>query len=835
MTGIPADLRYTFRTLARSPLFTFAAVLSLALGIGANTAIFTLMDQLMLRLLPVKDPEQLVMIWSTGPHMGSNRGDRAQSYPMYQEYQKRAKFFSHVVARYLYDSSLSEGGQTERITTELVSGNYFQALGVRPALGRLFTPEQDDRVYNGHPVVVLGYDYWISRFGGKADVLGRKVLVNSYPMEVVGVSGPGFRGLDPVRSPQIRVPIQMKAQITPGWVDLGNHRSQWLQMFARLAPGETVASAKAKLQPLFQQELQYEVAQGQLKEASKYYIDLFLKRQVRVEPAGSGYSSLRNSFSTALLVLMGMVALVLLIACANVASLLIARALARQKELAVRLAIGASRGQLIRQMLAESLMLSLAGAVAGILLSIWTLRGLISFLPAGDTPLLLRAEPDLRILGFNLALGILTGLLFGIAPAFHATSIQQWSILKDVASAVSTTGGGVKLRKGLVAAQVALSFLLLAGAALFVQSLSNLKRADTGFDGISNLVTFQVDPALNGYKVERGRQFLRELLSNVRGLPGVQSAGLATVALLHGDEWDSSMSVEGHQNKDGEDIQAFMNAVSPGYFSTMGVSLMEGRDFTDSDVVGSHEVAIVNQKFAEYYFGKKSPIGRHVGFGGSPGTKLEIEIVGVTENTLYEGPREGIRRQVFLPRAQFKYPAPAVYYVRTKMDSQAMMPALREAVRRQDPTMPVFEMRTLENQLDQTLATERLIAALSMAFGVLATILAAVGLYGVMAFVAARRIREVGLRMALGARPAQVLVLMMREVFVLLGIGLAVGLPCAYGLSRYVSSQMFQVKTADPWTALGVTVFLSVVALSAGFLPAWRASSIDPMKALRYE
>ena len=368
MVALWSDAKSAARTLARSPLFTLAAVLSLALGIGANTAIFSLLDQLVLRLLPVKNPEQLVMIWSTGPHMGNNQGSRAQSYPMYQEYQKQAKFFSHVFARRLAETSISFNGQTERVQAEMVSGNYFQALGVTAAAGRVFTPEEDDRTYKGHPVVVLSHDYWVSRYGAKRDVIGQKMTVNNYPMTIVGVSAPGFTGLDPSRSPQIRVPIQMKPVMTPGQDALGDRRSQWIQMFARLKPGETVESAKAKLQGIFHQQLQYEIGLPQMKDTTAFNRDRFLKRQVQMERAESGYSNMRNDFGVALIVLMCMVGLVLLIACANVASLLIGRAVARRKEIAVRLAVGASRAQLIRQLLFESVTLSLVGAVAGIIM-----------------------------------------------------------------------------------------------------------------------------------------------------------------------------------------------------------------------------------------------------------------------------------------------------------------------------------------------------------------------------------------------------------------------------------------------------------------------------------
>ena len=829
------DLRFALRSLRRSPLFTLVAVASLSLGIGANTAIFTLIDQLMLRLLPVAQPEQLVMIWSTGPHSGSNRGPRAASYPMYQDFQKKAQAFSSVFCRFGTAVSLSFSGQTERVDAELVSGNYFQTLGVRPAIGRVFSPEADDRVYKGHPSVVLSHEYWVTRFAADPNVIGQKLLVDNYPMTIVGVSAQGFTGLDPARSPQIRIPIQMKPLLTPGWDDIGNRRSQWIQIFARMKPGFTVNSAQASLQPLLTQILREELTRPELKDMSSYNRDRFLARKIRLEPAANGYSEMRHSYATALTVLMCMVALVLLIACFNVANLMIARAISRQKEVAVRLAVGASRWQLLRQLLIESLVLSLAGGAAGLLLSVAIIRGLLHFLPGDSSTMTLRAEPDLRILAFNAALALLTGVLFGLAPALQSLKVDLWNTLKDVVGAVSGGGGSVRLRKTLVTAQVALSFLLLVGSGLFVRTLANLKQTNAGFQGIDNLVTFQVDPALSGYSLPRLQTFYRQLLESVRATPGVKSAGFAIVPVLMGGEWDSTMSVEGHKNLDNEDNQAFMNGLSSDYWKTMGVPLLEGRDFNDRDAGKTFTVAIVNRKFATHFFGDKSPLGRHIAFGDGPKTKLNIEIVGVTGDSLYEGPREGVHRQVFVPLAQADFPAGVAFYVRTSMDSKSMFTALRRKVREMDAGMPVYEMKTLARQLDETLSTERLIAVLSAAFGLLATVLAALGLYGVMAFMVARRTREIGLRMALGAPRTQVVWMVMRETLVLVAAGLAIGIPAALAIGKYVSTQLFGVKATDIGSAAAALVILGLVAAGAGFLPARRASTIDPIQALRYE
>jgi predicted permease len=830
---IPNDIRYAVRGLLRSPLFSIVAILSLGLGIGANTAIFTLIDQILLRRLPVQNPDELVMLYQQGPHNGSNMGIRQHSYPIYQEYQKRAEPLSEVLCRRLVETSVAVDNQTERLTAEMVSGNYFTMLGVKAAVGRVFNSQEDDQVYSGHPVVVLGYDYWVRRFARDPGVVGRKILVNNYPMTIVGVSAQGFAGLDPARAPQIRVPIQMKPVVVPEWewVHLDDPRTRWVQVFGRLKPGYTIESARAPLQTLFTQIRQHEMTLPGAKTWSQYARDQFLKGQLLVESAAIGYSGLRNEFSTSLVVLMCMVGLVLLIACANVANLLIARGIMRQREIAVRLSLGAGRGQLVRQMLTESLVLSLVGGALGIWLSIALTKALLTLMPSDGQPLLIDATPDLRILSFTLVLSIATGVLFGLLPALGASRPDPWLTLKDTVGAIAGTGRSLFLRKGLVAAQVALSFLLLFGSGLFVQSLQNLQTTDTGVV-MDNLITFQVSPALSGYDEGRTGTFYEQLLERLRSAPGVRSAGIATVPILSGSEWDSSMSVEGHKAADGEDMQAFMNSLSPGYFETMQIPLLEGRDFTRLDPAERPRVAIVNRQFAEHFFPKQSAIGKRLGFGVGPDTKLDIEIVGVVANSLYEGPREGIHRQVFVPRWG---KSSAAFYVRTHNASQTAFNTVRNEVRQLDAAMPVYELKTLEGQLDETLLNDRLIAMLSAGFGLLATILASVGLYGVMAFVVARRRKELGLRLALGAEPGTVLWLVMKEVVVLLGIGLAIGIPAAIGLGRFVSAQLYGIQPNDPWIAVATVALLAVVSAIAGLIPAHRASRIDPILALRYE
>jgi predicted permease len=834
MTTLLGDLRLAARGLKSSPLFATVAILSLALGIGANTAIFTLIDQLLLRRLPVSNPHELVMLHQQANNMGSNMGTRMHSYPLYQDLQQKAEPLSDVLCRRLVPASISVDNQTERVTAELVSGNYFSMLGVTAAAGRVFSSHEDDQVFRGHPVVVLGYDYWVSRFARDASVVGKKILVNDYPMTIVGVSAVGFAGLDPAQAPQIRVPVLMQPIMMPdfaSWLKVDDRRARWVQVFGRLKPGYTVESAQAPLQGLFTQVRAYEMTLPAARNWSAYARGEFMKGQLLVTTAAMGFSGIRNQFSTALVVLMCMVGLVLLIACANVANLLIARGFARQKELAVRLSLGASRGRLVRQLLVESLVLSVAGGAAGIVLAVWLTQALLALVPTGGQPLLIDARPDQRVLAFAMGLTFATGIIFGLLPALRASRPDPWTTLKDTVGSIAGTGGSLFLRKGLVTAQVALSFLLLFGAGLFVRSLQNLKTADTGV-ALDNLVTFQVSPALNGYQPERTRQFYARLLERMRAAPGVTSAALVAVPILSGDEWDSSMSVEGHRAAEGEDMQAFMNAISPGYFATMKIPMIEGRDFQAQDIKEEAAVAIVNRRFAEHFFKGRSAVGKRLGWGTGPNSKLTIEIVGVVNDSLYEGPREGVRRQAFVPNAGT---GGAAFYVRAQSASAPVYSLVRNEVRQLDAAMPVYELKTLEAQLDETLLTDHLIALLSAGFGLLATVLASIGLYGVMAFVVARRRKELGIRLALGARPGLVIWLVMREVLLLLTIGLAVGIPSALLLGRYVASQLYGIQPRDPEIAVWTVVVLSVVSVLAGLIPARRASRIDPILALRYE
>jgi predicted permease len=831
------DIRYGGRQLRLNPLFTTVAIATLAVGIGANTAVFTLLDQLVLRLLPVKDPSRLVMIWADGPNFGNNNGQQVVSYPFCQDLRKSPALES-VMCSYNTREAVTIDGTTESLSVELVSGNYFETLGVKPALGRVFSTAVDDQVYSGSPSVVLSHRFWQERFGSDPGVIGKKLLVNNYPMEIVGVSAAGFAGADPAQSPHMRIPLLMLPVLPTDGESLLDRNSHWLQAFARLAPGFTPTSARAALQPLFHQALEVDAADPRFAKLSPYDRTLFFKRSLNVETGSNGFSYMRLQFSTALIVLMCMAGLILLVACSNVASLMVARAAARQKEIAVRLAIGASRLALIRSLLVESLMLAGASVILGLLLSEVSIRALLAMMPSGNSLTMLHAQPDMRILLFSVLVALATGLLFGLAPALQGTGLNISSTLKD--AAIVSGGNSARTRKILVTAQVALSFLLLVGAGLFGKTLYNLKNFSTGMNNIQDLVTFSVDPRGSRYTAEKAQAFYKNALDQIRATPGVTSAAFSVVPLLEGYNWSGGINVVGHQVKDGEDMTATNNLISPRYFQTMGVPFIAGRDFDDRDRYKGQDpnslptVCIVNRNFAEHFFGKESAVGHfaHNLFREMPA----FEIVGVVENSTYRSPREASdQREIYFA----EYEAPLIlqgsFYVRASSDPRALYGTLRSIIAKLDPSLPVMNMKTLDTKFDEVLSTERLIASLSVVFGAVATALAALGLYGVVAFSVASRTKEIGVRMALGAPKTSVLWLIWRETMILVTVGMAIGIPVAYGLSHYVASQLYGVTPTDLTTGFAALTILAAVAALSGFVPARRASSIDPLKALRHE
>ncbi len=834
MNAFSRDLQFAIRTLRRSPLFCLVAVASLALGIGANTAMFSLIHQLLLELLPVKHPEQLVFMAHRGPKYGSNTGWDPLAYPTYVELRDHNQVFSGMFGTYDQPFSLTAAGKTERIAGEYVSGSFFPVLGVTAAAGRVLS-WSDDLHRGAHPVAVLSYDYWQSRFAGSPAIIGQKVLVNNYPMTIVGVSQKGFDGLNTGQAAQIRVPLMMKQELqTIPFYVLGARLERFVNVFGRLKPGISIRQAQAALQPLFYQIRARDLRDPDFARAARVTRERYqTKAWLELTPAMRGRSGLRETFRNPLLVLMGVVAFVLLIACANVANLMLARAAARQKEVAVRLALGAGRWAIIRQLLVESLLLFVVAGAAGLALAVLMNRALIGFIPQGQAPPTISASPDWTVFGFNLAISMITGILFGLAPAMQATRPDVGRTLKDQAAAV-VGGGMASLRKALVVAQVTLSLMLLIGAGLFVSTLNNLRGSDPGFR-IERLITFKVNPTLNGYSAPRAFQFYQNLNDRLNQIPGVRSASLAMVPLLDNDHWDSSMTVEGFAAKPGDSPDPNMNYVAPNLFATLGTPILMGRDFTARDIEGAPKVAIINRKFAKKYFDGVNPIGHRIGMGGDPGTKTDITIVGVVGDTKYENLRREIPVEVYIPYRQLPIAGQMTAYVRTERDPSQVFAAVRRTIHDLDPNLPLYDMRTLEEQVERSLSTERLVASLSTVFGGLATFLAAIGLYGVMAYSVTRRTREIGIRMALGADRGRVIWLVMREVLTLLAIGMSAGLIASWTLTRFVSSQLYGISRNDPRTLIAAIAGLLLISALAGYAPGRRATRIHPMEALRWE
>lgn len=837
LSSLSGDVRYAARTLRRAPLFTAVAVLSIAFGISANTAVFTLVDQVLLRTMPVREPDALVQVTARYTESyGGGMGDGSElSYAMYRDLRDHNEVFAEMFCRFAWSVHLTAGGQSERVTAELVSGTFFPALGVRPAIGRLFTPD-DDRTPGGHPVAVLGYGYWQARFGGDPAILGRTVTVNGHPLQVIGVVAPSFTGLDLGRPVQIYVPIAMQPQMGPPWLDFEGRRFRWVQVFARLRDGVGREEAAAGLQPLYRSILEREVADAAFASASAETKRRFLEGRLTLEDASRGHSSLRESVTTPLLILMGIAAAVLLIVCANVANLLIARGASRTRELALRVAIGANRLRVTRLLLMESLVLAAGGVAVGILLASWGSELLLAFYTTPETPIAVQANPDLRILLFTSGLGVLTAILAGVVPAVRSTRLDLAPTLKGSGGAVM--GEQPRLRKALVVAQVALSFVLLISAGLFVRSVQNLLAVDPGFD-TERMVSFSVSLGPHGYDGERARTFTRTLHERIARIGGVDAAGYAFQPLLEGGAWGMVLTVEGYKPAPGEGADALCNAVSPGFFRAMGIPLLAGREFTDADDNATaategwpYRVAIVNETFARRYFNGENPVGRRIGFGSDPGTPTLIQIVGLVKDSRYQAIREEDRAQVFFPYLQATI-EDLTFYVRTRQDADSMMQAIRHEVAALDAQLPVYNVSTLEQRIARSVVNERLIASLSAALSAMATLLSVIGLYGVMAYLVTRRTREFGIRIALGALGSQIARGVLREAGVLVIVGLVIGFGVAWWLGRYVESQLYGVAPADPATIVAAAAVLTVVAVAAALLPARRAAGVSPISALR--
>ncbi len=834
MRGIRDDVRQALRLFSKKPAFAAIVVLTLALGSGANTAIFSLLDQVMLRALPVERPDQLVVLHAPGPDSGwrmSQSAVRPLSQPMLDGLRARAEVFDGVFGHYRVPLHFGTGGETERVRGDLVTGTFFEVLGLRPAHGRLFTAD-DDKTPSGHPIVVLGHAFFERRFGGDPSAVGRVVRVNDHPMTVIGVAPPGFEGVDVGSAVDVYLPAAMQREAQPTWGNrLGDWRSRWLVSMARLKDGVSRKQAESTVNVAYKRLLEEDLAH--IEGESADFRSRFMQRTLVLQPGARGTSGLRDDSGTPLLVLMGMVGLLLLIACANVASLLLARAAGRRKETALRQAFGAGRYRLVRQHLVESLLLAGAGGLAGLQLAYWLGEALIRALPVEDAARTLSAAPNLRVGLFTLAVSTLAGVGFGLAPALRASRSDLTAVLRSDATAVVGGAGQLRLRKGLVVAQIALSLLLLVGAGLFARSLANLRGLDPGFEP-KRLLAFDVDPARSGQDFERRVATLGRIQEELAALPGVALASGADVALMTGSAFGSTLRFPGYEPREGENTNSYFNSVAPGFFETLGIPLVAGRDFGPSDVLGAPKVSVVNEVFARDFFKGENAVGRRFGKGRAR-DGYEFEIVGVVRDGKATSLRDAPRRYVYFPYMQDEEVGGLTYYVRSSIEPDSLAAALRAAVARVDPTLPITGLKTMRAQIGESLYVERMVAALSVAFGLLATLLAAVGLYGVTSNAVAMRTREIGLRLALGADQRSVLMLVLREVAVLAGVGVGIGLPLGLALGKVVESQLFGLTWADPLAVAVATLSLVTTAFVAGLVPAMRAARVDPMTALRYE
>ena len=831
------DAKYGIRMLVKNPGFTLVAVLTLALGIGANTAIFSLTDQVLLRQLPVRNPEKLVIVRGVGfktGHVSSDSDDSTSfSYPEYKDIRDQAPGFSGLLARFGLSLNVAANGATERAEGELVSGNYFEVLGVNPALGRVFSAA-DETAPGANNVAVLGYGYWARRFGKDPGILNKPVTVNGTSLTIVGVAQAGFSGVQIGRDTDMFIPMSMKALMTPGWDGMDARNDAWLNIIGRLKPGFTLKSAEAAIAPTFRSIEEAEIPILKISPGSKQE-KRFLDRKIVLETGASGRPIFQSNAKTPLLVLLTMVGLILLIACANLASLLVARGEARQREMAVRLALGAGRWRLVRQLLTESFLLALFGGIAGVILAQWTLGALVGSLQEGVSVSGIQARLDPRVLLFALAISILTGILFGLGPAVRATRTSLQTTLKDQGVSVSHGKANVRLRKWLMISQVALTTMLLASAGYFVKSLMNLEHQDLGVK-VDHVVQFSVAPSLNRYTTQQTVALLDRIREAAAVLPGVRGVGVVREALFQGNDWGSNVTIQGYTPQPDEDMQVFRNSVGPDYFSAMGIPLLAGREFRDGDAATSPKVVIINEKMARKYFAGRNPVGMHMVWGShTPPVPLDIEIVGVVQNNKHDDARDELHPFVYQPYAQDSGLASATFYVRTNQDPLALAGTMRQTVQGFDSNLPVFDVRTLAEQVEDSVYSDRLLTFFSISLGALASLLAAIGLYGVLAYMVARRTREIGIRMAIGAEPKDVSWLVLREVMGMSGIGLVIGLVVAFGLGLLIQSQLYGVKASDPFVFVGATVLLAVVAFLAAWLPARRAANVDPMVALRYE
>jgi predicted permease len=816
------DLRFGARMLRRNPGFSGIVLLTLALGIGATTTIFTFVDALLLRPLPVVAPEQLHALGAPGRDLNLNPS--YFSYPFYRRLREASPEFSGLIALMPAVSANANFGadDTERVRAELVSGNYFTVLGVPPAAGRMLTLE-DDVTPGAHPFVVLGHDYWRRRFAGAGDVVGRKVLLNGHSFTVVGVAARGFFGTRVGVSPDLWATTMMSNEVAQ--IALEQPMTNWLELIARLAPGANAQQASAAASLIRQRWMEAENAP-----AGQYQ-----PMNLQFTPAGRGHSLLRGQYERPLTILMAGVGLLLLLACANVATLLLARASDRNREIAIRLAVGAGRGRLLRQLITESLSLGLLGGALGWALAAYTGRFLLAFLPSQTQPW--QFAPNLRVLLFGVGVSLLTGLIFGLRPALMATRPDLTIALKGVATASPTGHRKFSLHDSLTVAQVSLSLLLLIGAGLIARTLANLQAVDLGYQR-EHILLASLDLAKSGYTREQAADFYQRLVARVREQPGIEAAGLATHGALGsvlpvGARFvSSSLHAAGYVPKPNEDLTSYFNTVSPGYFDALRIGLLRGRDFNAADTATSPKVLVINEATARFFFGAEDPIGRRMGRGQSGPTDLEI--IGVVRNTKYLDMREDNRRIVYLPLAQSP-PRLMTLFVRAAGQATETFAAIRSVAHDLDAQAPLFGLQTMDARVNEALRQEQLLASVSSYLGLLGLLLTAVGVYGVISYAVGRRTREIGIRLALGAQTGDVFRLIIKRGLTLTLSGIAFGMIAAFALTRVMASLLYGVSATDPLTFAGVALLLIGVALFACYLPARRATKVDPMIALRSE
>ncbi|MBA3714201.1 MAG: ABC transporter permease [Pyrinomonadaceae bacterium] len=806
------DVRYGVRVLWKAPGFTLVAVLSLALGIGVNTATFSVLDAVLLRPLPISEPERLVTVFTKR----EAELNSSFSYPDYVDYRDRNEVFSGMIAWDGVSLNLNTGGTTERVSGQLVTGNFFDVLGVRAALGRTFLHEED-RTPGSAPVAVISDGFWRKQFGADPEILGKQVTINNHGFTIIGIAPANFTGASRGSAPNIWVPMMMQEQARPGSEILSIRNTRWLLVMGRLKPGITLEQSQAQMS----------VLAGQLAQANPNATEA----AIVIAPGDKGHPRNTSTLDFPLKILMALVALVFLIACANVANLLLARASSRRKEISIRLAIGASRARLIRQLLTESMLLSLVGGAVSLVVAMWTTDVFKSFIPnALDIAL------DARVLGFTLLLALASGVLFGLVPALAASRPNLVPALKNEAGTYDQGGRRWNLRSLLVVAQIALSLIVLTGAGLFIKSLRNLQSIDAGFQA-DNLMVMSLDLRPNGYDKPRGQAFYRDLMERVENLPGIESASLARVARLSLGGSRRSVTMEGYEARPGENLELDFNNVGTRYLQTMGIPIVRGRDFTEQDREGAPFVVIINETMARRYFPNQEAVGKRLTYFVPPGSSVPpttLEIIGVAKDGKYRSLREEPNPSFYTSFLQ-SYQPNMTLHVRATGDTGAVVNAVRREVQALDKNLPIFDVRTLAEQRSNSLYTERLSAALLGVFGVLALLLAAIGIYGVMAYSVNRRTHEIGIRMALGAQKADVLRLVVGQGMVMALIGVGIGLAGSFAATRFFASLLYGVSTTDPLVFAGVAVLLTLITFLACFIPARRATKVDPMIALRYE